>query len=60
MGTKLNIQLVRSMVGKPEKQRKVLRALGLTRMHKMVTLDANPAIQGMITKVAHMVKVEEV
>ncbi|TYT74754.1 50S ribosomal protein L30 [Desulfobotulus mexicanus] len=60
MGTKLNIQLVRSMVGKPEKQRKVLRALGLTKMHKMVTLDANPAIQGMITKIAHMVKVEEV
>ncbi|MCW7752454.1 50S ribosomal protein L30 [Desulfobotulus sp. H1] len=60
MGTKLNIQLVRSLVGKPEKQRKVLRAMGLTKMNSTVILDANPAIQGMITKIAHMVKVEEV
>lgn len=60
MGTRLNIELVRSMVGKPEKQRKVLRAMGLTRMHKKVTLESNPAVCGMIAKVAHMVKVEEV
>ncbi|MDY0163637.1 50S ribosomal protein L30 [Desulfobotulus sp.] len=60
MGTKLSVQLVKSMVGKPEKQRKVLRAMGLTKMHKTVTFESNPATLGMINKVSHMVKVEEV
>lgn len=60
MAAKLNITLVKSMCGRPEKHRKVLTALGLTKMNKTVSLDDNSAIRGMIFKVSHLVKVEEV
>ncbi len=55
----LKITLVRSMNGKPEKQRKVLRGMGLTKMHRTVELEDTPAIRGMIHKVTHLVQVEE-
>ncbi len=59
MASRLKITLVRSMVGRPEKHRKVLRGMGLTRMHKTVELDDTPAIRGMANKVSHLVRVEE-
>ncbi|PIE70300.1 MAG: 50S ribosomal protein L30 [Deltaproteobacteria bacterium] len=59
MAGKLQITLVRSMIGRPEKHRKVLAGMGLTRMHKTVSLEDTPAVRGMINKVVHMVKVEE-
>lgn len=55
----LKITLVRSMNGKPEKQRRVLRGMGLTKMHRTVELEDTPAIRGMINKVVHLVQVEE-
>lgn len=59
MASRLKITLVRSMVGRPEKHRKVLRGMGLTRMHKTVELEDTPAIRGMANKVSHLVHVEE-
>ena len=59
MAEKLNITLVRSMIGRPEKHRKVLRGMGLTKMNKTVQLEDTPAIRGMINAVTHLVKVEE-
>ncbi len=59
MASRLKITLVRSMVGRPEKHRKVLRGMGLTRMHKTVELEDTPAIRGMANKVSHLVRVEE-
>ncbi len=59
MASRLKITLVRSMVGRPEKQRKVLQGMGLTRMHKTVELEDTPAIRGMANKVSHLVRVEE-
>ncbi|MFO8113099.1 MAG: 50S ribosomal protein L30 [Desulfosalsimonadaceae bacterium] len=59
MASRLKITLVRSMVGRPEKHRKVLRGMGLTRMHKTVELQDTPAIRGMANKVSHLVRVEE-
>ena len=47
------------MVGRPEKHRKILRSLGLTRMHKTVTLYDTPQIMGAIRKVKHMVEVSQ-
>ena len=55
----LKIKLVRSMIGRPEKHRKVLRGMGLTKMNKTVVLEDTPAIRGMINKVSHLVKAEE-
>ena len=58
MAGKLKVTLVRSGIGRPEKQRRTLRGLGLTKMHKSVLLLDTPEIRGMITKVHHLVRVE--
>lgn len=55
----LKITLVRSLIGRPETQRKVVRALGLGKTNSVVEKTDNPQIRGMINKVAHLVKVEE-
>ncbi len=59
MVEKLNITLVKSMIGRPEKHRKVLKGMGLRKMHKTVQLEDTPSIRGMINAVSHLVKVEE-
>lgn len=59
MASRLKITLIRSMVGRPEKQRKVLRGMGLTRINKTVELEDTPSIRGMANKVSHLVRVEE-
>ena len=58
MPGKIKITLVKSMNGKPEKHRKVLKGMGLTKMHKTVELEDTPAVRGMVNKVTHLVKVE--
>lgn len=55
----LKISLVKSMAGRPEKHRKVLRGMGLTKMNRAVELEDTPSIRGMVQKVVHLVKVEE-
>ncbi|MBI9086428.1 MAG: 50S ribosomal protein L30 [Desulfobacterales bacterium] len=59
MSEKLKVTLIRSMIGRPEKHRKVLRGMGLTKMNKTVELENTPAIRGMIHTVSHLVKAEE-
>ena len=56
---KLQITLIRSVIGRPETQRKTVKALGLNKMHQTVEVDDNPAIRGQINKVSHLVTVEE-
>lgn len=57
---KIRVELVRSMASEPERHRKTLRALKLTKINKSVVLEANDAVRGMVNKVGHLVKVEEV
>jgi large subunit ribosomal protein L30 len=59
MAQKLKITLIRSMIGRPEKQHKVLRGMGLTKLNRTVELEDTPAIRGMIQAVSHLVKAEE-
>jgi large subunit ribosomal protein L30 len=59
MASKINVTLVKSMIGRPEKHRKVLRGLGLTKVNKTVELQDTSAVRGMIAKVAHLVRAEE-
>jgi len=59
MAETIKVKLVRSMIGRPEKQRKVLRGMGLTRLNKTVELKDTPEIRGMIKKVTHLVSTEE-
>ncbi len=58
--SRLKITLVHSGIGRPEAQRKILKGLGLTRMHKTVVRQNTPTIRGMVKKVLHLVQVEEV
>ncbi len=59
MGTKLKIKMVKSLITRPEKQRKVMRGLGLTKLNSTVILADTPEVRGMINKVSHLVSVEE-
>jgi large subunit ribosomal protein L30 len=55
----LKITQVRSGIGRPEKHRKTLRALGLRRHQQSVVQKDSPAIRGMIFQVQHLVEVQE-
>ncbi|RJQ60297.1 MAG: 50S ribosomal protein L30 [Desulfobacteraceae bacterium] len=59
MSGALKIKLVKSMIGRPEKHRKVLRGMGLTRINRTVELEDTPAVRGMVYVVRHLVKIEE-
>lgn len=59
MAGSIKIRLVRSMIGRPEKHRRVLRGMGLTRLNKTVAFKDTPEIRGMINKVSHLVSTEE-
>ena len=52
------VTLVKSGIGRNKKIRQTLKGLGLTKLHKTVTLKNTPAIRGMINKVSFMVKIE--
>lgn len=56
---KLRVTLVRSLIGRPEKQRRTVRALGLGKLNSQVVHDDTPSIRGMLRQVAHLVRVEE-
>ena len=56
----LKITLVKSPIGRGVKQQATVKALGLNKLGKTVVKESTPAIQGMITKVSHLVKVEEI
>ncbi|QPC48052.1 50S ribosomal protein L30 [Mangrovibacillus cuniculi] len=56
---KLEITLTRSLIGRPEKQRKTVEALGLRKLHQTVALEDNASTRGMINKVSHLVSVKE-
>ncbi len=55
----VKVTLVKSMIGRPEKHRRVLRGMGLTKLNRTVELKDTPEIRGMIQTVCHLVKAEE-
>ena len=55
----VRVTLVKSPIGYTEVQKRTVRALGLRRMHQTVEINDSPAVRGMITKVIHLLKVEE-
>ena len=57
---RLKITQVRSVIGRPEKHRRVVRALGLRRNQTSVVHDDTQQIRGMVAKVSHLLTVEEV
>ncbi len=56
----LRITLVRSLSGRPESVRRVVKGLGLTRLHRSVTRKDTPEIRGMVEKAKFLLRVETV
>lgn len=59
-GGTLRITLVRSTIGRPDDQERTVRSLGLRKLHHTVERPDHPSIRGMVRKVSHLIKVEEV
>ena len=55
----IKVTQIASPIGKPKDQRATLIGLGLNKMNRTVVLEDTPSIRGMISKVSHLVKVEE-
>lgn len=60
MAKKIKVTLVKSVIGRPEQQRKVVKTLGLKKTNSFVIHEDTPAIRGMVNAVSHLVEVEEV
>ena len=57
---KLKITQVRSIIGRPARQKRTMVALGLRRINHSREVVANPQVLGMIEKVKHLITVEEI
>ncbi|MFO7755953.1 MAG: 50S ribosomal protein L30 [Bacteroidales bacterium] len=58
--SKIRVTQVKSKIGRPERQKKTLLALGLKKMNQSIEHEATPQIMGMVNAVSHLVKVEEI
>lgn len=57
---KLRITYVKSSIGYSERQKATIRTLGLRKLNQTVTYADTPVLRGMLLKVNHLVRVEEV
>ena len=53
------VKQVKSTIGRPEAQVKIVKALGLGRIGKTKEIEDTPAVRGMVAKVSHLVEVAE-
>jgi large subunit ribosomal protein L30 len=60
MSAKLKITLVKSPIGYSKRQKGTVRALGLKRLNSSVEHEDVATIRGMVARISHLVKVEEV
>jgi large subunit ribosomal protein L30 len=60
VAVKLNVTLVRSLIGSQQDQRSTVRSLGLRKMHQRVEVEDTPIVRGMLHKIRHLVRVDEV
>src|SRR5689334_13259028 len=58
-GKTLRVTLVKSAIGYTKDQKATVRALGLHRLHQTVEHKDTPALRGMLTKIIHLLKIEE-
>ena len=56
---KIRVTQVRSIIDRPERQKRTMKALGLRKLNATVEVVATPQILGMVTKVNHLIIVEE-
>ncbi|MGE5072339.1 MAG: 50S ribosomal protein L30 [Anaerolineae bacterium] len=58
-GKTLRVTLMRSPIGFTKDQKATVLALGLHRLHQTVEHKDTPAVRGMLTKIIHLLKIEE-
>lgn len=58
--SKVRITQVRSAINRPQRQKLTLLALGIKKLHQTREMEASPQVLGMIDKVKHLLKVEEI
>ena len=59
MAKKIKVTQIKSGIGSTKRQKRTLEALGIRKMNNTIEVVDSPQIQGMITKVRHLLKVEE-
>jgi large subunit ribosomal protein L30 len=57
---KIKVTLVKSIIGSDKSQKRTVEALGIKKMNHSVEHEVTPAIMGMVNKVKHLVKIEEI
>lgn len=60
MSGTITYTLVKSGIGSTDKIRATLKGLGLTKMQKSITRKDTPELKGMLNKVGHLVRIEEI
>jgi large subunit ribosomal protein L30 len=60
MMAKVRVTQIKSVIDRPKRQKLTMRALGLTKIGKSNEIEASPQVMGMIAKVSHLIKVEEI
>ncbi len=58
--SRIKVTQVKSGIDRPERQKLTLKALGLNKLNASREVEATPQILGMVKKVSHLIKVEEV
>lgn len=56
---KIKVTQIKSVIDRSERQKRTMIALGLKKMNATVEVEATPQVLGMVNKVSHLVKVEE-
>ncbi len=59
-GKRIRVTQIGSPIGRRKDQRATLIGLGLNKMHRSRELEDTPSVRGMVTKVRHLVRVEEI
>ena len=57
---KVKITQIKSTIDKPSRQKKTVSALGLSKLNSTVEHELTPQIQGMLNKVNHLIKIEQI
>jgi len=60
VAAKLRITYYKSSIGNPQRQKDTIRAMGFHKLNSVIERDDTPTVRGMIKRVAHLVRVEEV
>jgi large subunit ribosomal protein L30 len=56
--SQITIKQVKSIIDRPERQKLTMKALGLGKINKSVTVEETPQILGMVQKVQHLVEIK--